>query len=94
LTDRDDLTPEQCRAARGLVDWSRSDLAAKTKVGLSTIKRFEAAKLNAKGSGLLTSPLVRATLRRALEDGGVIFFESRLVEGRVLTGVALVEPPS
>lgn len=36
------ITPAQCRAARGLLRWSQEDLAARSEVGLSTIKKFEA----------------------------------------------------
>ena len=35
------LTSSQCRAARALIDWSREDLAAASKVGLRTIVDFE-----------------------------------------------------
>jgi hypothetical protein len=35
------LTPEQCRAARGWLDWSQDVLAVKAKVSLSTVRDFE-----------------------------------------------------
>jgi hypothetical protein len=35
------MTPAQCRAARGLVDWSQSDLGVYSGVGLRTIVDFE-----------------------------------------------------
>jgi len=35
------MTPEQCRAARGFVDWSQSDLAGAATVSLSTVRDFE-----------------------------------------------------
>lgn len=38
------LTPEQCRAARGWLDWKQSDLAERAKVGLSTVRDFEKGK--------------------------------------------------
>jgi DNA-binding transcriptional regulator YiaG len=35
------MTPEQCRAARGWLDLSQSDLAAAASVSLSTVRDFE-----------------------------------------------------
>lgn len=35
------LTPEQCRAGRGWLDWTQQDLATYSGVGLSTIRDFE-----------------------------------------------------
>ncbi len=58
------MTPAQCRAARGLLDWTQDELAAKAAVSVVTIRNFE------KGH----SSLQRATLevmRRALEAAGV-----------------------
>jgi DNA-binding transcriptional regulator YiaG len=38
------LTPEQCRAARGWLNWKQSDLADRANVGLSTVRDFEKGK--------------------------------------------------
>ncbi len=35
------ITPNQCRAARELVYWSREDLQKKTKLARETIGNFE-----------------------------------------------------
>lgn len=35
------ITPEQCRAARGFLDWSQHDLASASNVGLSTVRDYE-----------------------------------------------------
>ena len=35
------MSPEQCRAARTLLNWSRSDLAAKANCASSTVRNFE-----------------------------------------------------
>jgi transcriptional regulator with XRE-family HTH domain len=36
------ITAEQCRAARGLLDWGQADLADKAGVGVVTVRQFEA----------------------------------------------------
>lgn len=38
------MTPEQCRAARGWLDWSRQKLAQEARVGRNTVARYEARK--------------------------------------------------
>jgi predicted transcriptional regulator len=60
------ITPAQCRAARGLIDWSQMELAEHAGVGIVTIRQLEAG----------THTPRRATfdvVRRALEAGGVEF---------------------
>ena len=62
------ITPVQCRAARGLLDWSQQDLADNAGVGIVTVHQLEAG----------TSQPRRATLdviRRAFEKAGVVFIE-------------------
>lgn len=60
------LTSEHLRAARGLLRWDQTDLAAASGVSLPTIKRME------KQFGLLKAhePTLQA-LFRALEDAGI-----------------------
>jgi len=58
------LLPEQCRAARGLLNWTQEYLATVAGVSRSTIKDFECNR----------HAIHRATealLIRAFEDGGV-----------------------
>ncbi|HZH82315.1 MAG TPA: helix-turn-helix transcriptional regulator [Phototrophicaceae bacterium] len=37
----DDITPGQCKAARALLEFTQSDLAAAARLGLSTVVDFE-----------------------------------------------------
>ncbi|NPU09705.1 MULTISPECIES: multiprotein-bridging factor 1 family protein [Bradyrhizobium] len=62
------MTPDQSRAARGLLDWSQAELAARSNLSESTIRDFE------KGRRL---PAINnlAAIRRALEAAGVEFID-------------------
>lgn len=63
------ITPEQCRAARGLLDWTQSDLSREAGIGIVTVRQVEAG---------IGSPR-RATLRvvrQALEAAGVEFIDA------------------
>ena len=62
------ISPAQCRAARGLLDWSQQELAKKAGVGVVTVRQLEAG----------THQPRRATLevvRRCLESCGVEFID-------------------
>jgi transcriptional regulator with XRE-family HTH domain len=62
------ITPSQCRAARGLLEWSQQELADRAQVGVVTVHQLEAS----------TSQPRRATLqavRRAFEMAGVEFID-------------------
>jgi transcriptional regulator with XRE-family HTH domain len=60
------LTPEQCRAARGWLNWNQEDLAQRANVALSTVRDFE------KGT---REPIANNidSIRAALERGGMSF---------------------
>ena len=60
------MTPPQCRAARGLLNWNQDDLALAARVSVVTVRNFENDK----------STPQRATLdviQRALESAGIEF---------------------
>jgi DNA-binding XRE family transcriptional regulator len=62
------ITPPQCRAARGLLDWTQQTLADRAGVGIVTVRQFEGAENQPR----------RATLdviQRALESAGIEFID-------------------
>lgn len=63
------ITVEQLRAARGLLGWSQSELAARAGLSLPTVKRLEA------GFGPRVSDEARGRLQSALETAGIEFIE-------------------
>lgn len=70
------MTPAQCRAARGLVDWTQSALAEKSGVTDVTIRNFE------KGRTALQSASMQV-VRSALQAAGVEFIDDERGEGVV-----------
>jgi transcriptional regulator with XRE-family HTH domain len=62
------ITASQCRAARGLLDWTQQELADAARVGVATVRIFE-------GKAAETRPAILAALRRALELAGVEFID-------------------
>jgi transcriptional regulator with XRE-family HTH domain len=69
------LTPEQLRAARIFVRWSRAKLARESGVSIKTTQAFE--------QGRVASPLMTTEhkWRRALEKAGVIFVDPTTEHG-------------
>lgn len=63
------ISVEQIRAARGLLGWSQTQLAAAADRSLPTIKRLERED----GEGPVVSDDVRGAVRAALEKAGVEF---------------------
>lgn len=62
------ITPEQCRAARALLDWTQLDLANEAKVSDFTVRNFERRRAALKES---TAQLVRMIF----EANGVVFID-------------------
>ena len=69
------LTVEQCRAARSLLDWSQARLGAKSQVSKGTVRDFEKGKRIPAGDMLIA-------LQSALEMEGVAF----LSDGETIHG--------
>ncbi len=63
------VTVEQLRAARGLLGWSQSELAARAGLSLPTVKRLEA------GFGPRVSDEARGKMQRAIEAAGIEFLD-------------------
>lgn len=62
------ITPEQCRAARGLLAWSQQELAQKARVGTVTVHQLEAAISRPR-------PATLDVIKRAFEAAGVEFID-------------------
>jgi len=62
------ITPEQCRAARGLLAWSQQELAKKARVGVVTVHQLETASSQPR-------PATLDVVRRAFETAGVEFID-------------------
>lgn len=63
------MTPSQCRAARGWLDWSQDELAKRSRVSLSTVRDFE------KGRRVPISNNLRA-MQTAFEFEGIEFMQN------------------
>ena len=68
------MTPEQCRAARGWLDWSQGDLADAAHVSLSTVRDFEKERRVPIANNL-------AAMKAALEAKGIEFVENDETSG-------------
>jgi len=74
------MATEQCRAARGWLDWSQDDLASAAHVSLSTVRDFEKER---------HIPIVNnlAAMKAALEAQGIVF-----VDVGVAWGITYAKP--
>ena len=75
------ITPAQCRAARGLIQWSQQDLASAARLGVVTVRQFETGAAEPLNATL-------DVLTRALEAAGVLF----IPENGGGAGVRLAKP--
>jgi len=62
------MSPEQSRAARGWLDWSQAELAAKASVSLSTVRDFEKGRRVPIANNL-------TAMKAALEGAGIAFVD-------------------
>jgi len=62
------MMPAQCRAARALLGWSQQQLAGAARVGVVTVRQLEAGATQPRSA-------TYQVLKRALEEGGVIFVD-------------------
>lgn len=62
------ITSAQIRAARGMLDWSRADLAEKSGVGFSSMMRLESAD-GVPGAQFKTLEAIK----RTFEEAGIEF---------------------
>jgi hypothetical protein len=69
------LTPEMCRAARALLDWTPQQLASAAVLGSATVKRFE--------SGCIVRMSSVEAMLQALQGAGLEFIPAG---GRSLHG--------
>jgi len=66
----------QCRAARGIMDWSQAELASRSNLSESTIRDFEKKRR-------IPGPNNLAAIRAALQAAGVEFIDDERGEGVV-----------
>lgn len=66
--DSFEITGALLRAARALLRWSAQDLAARSRLGIATVRRAEA-----QDGKLSITPANAQALKSALEQGGVVF---------------------
>lgn len=60
------ITPQQCRAARGLLGWTQQLLAKQAQIGVVTLRQFEL------GANIPRRATLQV-LEKALSDAGVVF---------------------
>lgn len=60
------ISPAQCRAARGLLNWTQPDLAKAAGIGETTLRQFELERGQPRNATLVV-------LRQAFESAGIEF---------------------
>ena len=62
------ISPSQCRAARGLLDWSQHELSKQSRVGIVTIRQLESGVHEPRRA-------TQQVVRQAFEAAGVEFID-------------------
>ena len=62
------VSPAQCRAARGLLDWNQQELARRARVGVVTVHQLESGVSQPRSATI-------EVIRRAFESAGVEFID-------------------
>lgn len=83
VQDRVVVTPSQLRAARGLLNWSVSELCERTGLAMNTVRKAENAALYTS----VYRPNAEL-LRTTLESAGVVFIDA----GSMGPGARLLDP--
>ncbi len=76
------MTPEQCRAARGWLNWTQADLAKAANTALSTVKDYEGGRRTPMPNNL-------AAIQVALEKAGIGFV---FADGKMACGITYANP--
>jgi transcriptional regulator with XRE-family HTH domain len=76
------ISPEQCRAARQLLNWTAQDLEATSGISARTISLFETAKRDLRPSNM-------QSIVEAFDDAGIEFLQESRGKGE---GVRLKQP--
>ena len=63
------MTPDLCRAARALLDWTLVDLSTRANVSVTAINEYERRRRRTQSSTV-------RVLQLALEDAGIEFYEN------------------
>jgi transcriptional regulator with XRE-family HTH domain len=80
------ISASQCRAARGLLDWSQQDLAKRSGVGIVTIRQLESGIHQPRRATL-------SVVRQSLETAGVEFIDENGGGAGVRLKKAGAKPP-
>jgi transcriptional regulator with XRE-family HTH domain len=75
------LTASQCRAARGLLNWTQQELADAARIGVATVRLFESEATE-------TRPATLVVVRQAFELAGVEFTNGDQPGVRLTKGAA------
>lgn len=68
------MTPDQCRAARALLNWNAEQLAEKSYASASTVRNFEAGRS-------VPKPIYLDAMQKAFEAAGVVFLPAEDGQG-------------